>query len=78
MSNVLPNALEEPQHLVQLTSAEDDGHRPTEAETTLRNAACHACLFLPETSCERANRYLDRSVHARTVCGRGVEFPFRS
>lgn len=53
------------------------GHQPTEAETTLHNAACHACLFLPETSCERANRYLDRSVLTRTVCERGVEFSFR-
>jgi hypothetical protein len=25
-------------------------------------AACHACLFISETSCERGNRYLDRSV----------------
>jgi hypothetical protein len=53
------------------------GHRPTDAETTLHNAACHACLFLPETSCERANRYLDRSVLAATVAGRGVEFGFK-
>lgn len=53
------------------------GHRPGDAETTLHNAACHACLFLPETSCERANRYLDRSVLTRTVCERGVEFGFR-
>jgi hypothetical protein len=26
----------------------------------LHGAACHACLFAPETSCERGNRYLDR------------------
>ena len=25
-------------------------------------AACHACLFLSETSCELSNRYLDRKV----------------
>jgi hypothetical protein len=30
-------------------------------------AACHACLFAPETSCERGNRYLDRSALVRTV-----------
>ncbi|MCC6649747.1 MAG: DUF1998 domain-containing protein [Candidatus Eisenbacteria bacterium] len=30
----------------------------------LHGAACHACLFVPETSCERANRYLDRAVIA--------------
>ena len=53
-------------------------HRPTDAETTLHDAACHACLFLPETSCERSNRYLDRSVLTRTVAECGVEFGFRA
>jgi hypothetical protein len=37
----------------------------------LHGAACHACLFLPETSCERANRYLDRASIVR-VFGREV------
>jgi hypothetical protein len=27
----------------------------------------YACLFAPETSCERGNRYLDRSVLVRTI-----------
>jgi hypothetical protein len=53
------------------------GHAPSESETTLHNAACHACLFLPETSCERANRYLDRSMLVATVAGRGVELRMR-
>lgn len=34
---------------------------------SLHAAACHACLFLPETSCERGNKYLDRSVLVSTV-----------
>lgn len=34
---------------------------------TLHAAACHACLFAPETSCERGNKYLDRSVLTQTV-----------
>ncbi|MGH2497469.1 MAG: DrmB family protein [Ktedonobacteraceae bacterium] len=34
---------------------------------TLHEAACHACMFIPETSCERGNKYLDRSVLVRTV-----------
>lgn len=34
---------------------------------TLHQAACHACLFAPETSCERGNKYLDRSVLVPTV-----------
>lgn len=36
-------------------------------EQSLHEAACHACLFLPETSCERGNKYLDRSVLVPTV-----------
>ena len=27
----------------------------------LHGASCHACSFLPETSCERGNKYLDRA-----------------
>jgi len=34
---------------------------------TLHGAVCHACLFSPETSCERGNKYLDRSVLVQTV-----------
>lgn len=33
----------------------------------LHGAACHACAFLPETSCERGNKYLDRSALVPTV-----------
>lgn len=33
----------------------------------LHAAACHACLFAPETSCERGNKYLDRSVLIPTL-----------
>ena len=36
-------------------------------DQTLHGAACHACMFIPETSCERGNRYLDRSVLVPTV-----------
>jgi hypothetical protein len=42
-------------------------HGPYRDSLTLHGAACHACLFLPETSCERGNRYLDRSVLVSTV-----------
>ena len=42
-------------------------HHPHRDGTTLHAAACHACLFAPETSCERGNRYLDRSVLVETV-----------
>ena len=36
-------------------------------DRSLHEAACHACLFLPETSCERGNKYLDRSVLVPTA-----------
>jgi len=35
-------------------------HDPAHDDNSLHGAACHACLFAPETSCEFANRYLDR------------------
>jgi len=36
-------------------------HRvPKGQEDFLHGAACHFCVFLSETSCERANRFLDR------------------
>lgn len=42
-------------------------HHPYRDGTTLHAASCHACLFAPETSCERGNKYLDRSVLVETV-----------
>ncbi len=42
-------------------------HVPSEHDPSQHGAACHACLFLPETSCECGNRYLDRSVLEATL-----------
>jgi hypothetical protein len=42
-------------------------HHPYRDGLTLHGAACHACLFSPETSCERSNRYLDRAVLVPTL-----------
>jgi hypothetical protein len=42
-------------------------HHPYRDGVTLHAASCHACLFAPETSCERGNKYLDRAVLAATV-----------
>ncbi|ESQ15971.1 MAG: DUF1998 domain-containing protein [Thiohalocapsa sp. PB-PSB1] len=42
-------------------------HHPFEHGTTLHGAACHACTFSPETSCERGNKYLDRRVLVQTL-----------
>ncbi|RFU42345.1 DUF1998 domain-containing protein [Actinomadura logoneensis] len=37
---------------------------------SLNLAACHACMLLPETSCELANSYLDRALLIGTPDGR--------
>ena len=39
-------------------------HLASDTEDALHHAACHACLFVPETSCEHGNRYLDRATAA--------------
>lgn len=44
-------------------------HAAIDAEDVLHGAACHSCLFVPETSCERGNRYLDRAALAPTMAG---------
>jgi hypothetical protein len=41
-------------------------HVPTQ-DRTLHGAACHACLFVAETSFEIGNRYLDRSLLVPTI-----------
>lgn len=41
--------------------------RPEHAALALHGSACHNCLFLPETSCEKGNRYLDRTVLVPTM-----------
>lgn len=40
----------------------------------LHGAACHACLFIPETSCERGNKNLDRSVLVQTLYNSNLAF----
>lgn len=42
-------------------------HTPVLQPDSLHAAACHACLFAPETACERGNKYLDRSVLVPTI-----------
>jgi hypothetical protein len=36
-------------------------------DQSLHGAACHACSFVSETSCERGNRFLDRSLVVPTL-----------
>lgn len=41
-------------------------HHPWRDGLSLHGAACHACLFSPETSCEHGNKYLDRTTLVQT------------
>lgn len=41
-------------------------HDP-DKDRSLHGAACHACGFVSETSCERGNRYLDRALIVSTL-----------
>lgn len=58
------------QALEQITLCASDPlcteHQPLQ-DGTLHGSACHACLFSPETSCERGNKYLDRALLVTTV-----------
>jgi hypothetical protein len=49
-------------------------HHPGKEGTSLHGASCHACLFASETSCERGNKYLDRTVLVPTVDRDGFAF----
>ena len=40
----------------------------------LHGAACHACLFAAETTCERGNHFLDRELLVETFSGRPGAF----
>ncbi|WP_156725254.1 DUF1998 domain-containing protein [Streptomyces apocyni] len=48
-------------------------HDPT-VHGRLHGAACHACLFAAETSCERGNHLLDRALLVETLAGRHGAF----
>ena len=51
--------------------------KPELSGRTIHGAACHACLFAPETSCECGNRYLDRNVLVSTfAAGEEDALPF--
>jgi hypothetical protein len=49
-------------------------HEPSKDGRTIHAACCHGCLFAAETSCERGNRYLDRSVLVNTFAKEGRAF----
>lgn len=43
-------------------------------DRSLHGAACHACAFVPETSCEFGNRFLDRAAVVDTLTVSGPAF----
>ena len=49
------------------------GHDPSQAQK-LHGAACHSCCFVPETSCERSNSFLDRALVIETLDKHGASF----
>ncbi|MBW4512938.1 MAG: DUF1998 domain-containing protein [Scytonematopsis contorta HA4267-MV1] len=51
-------------------------HRPDDSqeERFLHGAACHGCLLIAETSCERRNEFLDRALVVNTVEAAGAAF----
>ena len=79
-------ALGEPRHLTRLLDqAFRDAeccssdplcaeHVPIDPSADLHAAACHACLFASETSCETNNRWLDRAVLV-DLTGDSLAFP---
>lgn len=52
-------------------------HVPDAPSDSLHAAACHACLFTSETSCEANNRWLDRAVLV-DITRDGLAFPLLS
>lgn len=52
-------------------------HDPS-TDRSLHAASCHACAFVAETSCEKGNRYLDRSLLVQTLeCKNAAFFDHR-
>jgi hypothetical protein len=49
-------------------------HSPSTDGRSVHGACCHACLFAPETSCERGNRFLDRTTLVGTFAAKAAEF----
>lgn len=49
-------------------------HSPVPDGRGVHGASCHACLFAPETSCERGNRFLDRTTLVGTFASKAAEF----
>lgn len=75
LGRLLNLALEEAEHCSSDPLCAE--HMPTDQHAVLHNAACHACLFASETSCEAGNRWLDRAVLVDLTNGDGLAFGVR-
>jgi hypothetical protein len=71
LQRLLGLALEEAEHCSSDPLCAE--HLPTTEHAVLHAAACHACLFASETSCETGNRWLDRAVLV-DLTGDGLAF----
>ncbi|MEZ5847257.1 MAG: DUF1998 domain-containing protein [Geminicoccaceae bacterium] len=69
LAGMLDNAIE--RHGICSNDPVCSDHEPRSAndERALLGAACHGCLLVPETSCERRNQHLDRSLIVETMAG---------
>ncbi|MGH3169621.1 MAG: DrmB family protein, partial [Trebonia sp.] len=74
LERILRQALEDASHCSSDPLCAE--HIPEYPSAVLHNAACHACLFASETSCESGNRWLDRAV-LTDLTGDGFAFPLR-
>ncbi len=72
LSRILRQALEDAAHCSSDPLCAE--HVPSFPSAVLHNAACHACLFASETSCEAGNRWLDRAATVDLTGGDGFAF----
>ncbi len=49
-------------------------HDASSQDGSLHWAACHSCLFTPETSCEKGNKFLDRALLVKTFAKDNLAF----
>ena len=72
LKRLLDNALDEARRCSSDLLCSE--HVPEPGSDELHAAACHACMFASETSCEANNRWLDRAVLV-DLTGDGLAYP---
>ena len=71
--------LQEALHQARICSSdplcsEYDPNNQEDGALDIHLAACHVCSYVPETSCEISNRYLDRALLIETMAGSAAAF----